>query len=936
MAVPALPDTERRTSYSVTAITDGPLDVGFDIYGNGTDYANWIDVWVDGVEMVGVTDWVLDSPSGSLANLTRPITDARITFTQELLGTIGVPVDVQIVGRRQPRRTSQFSTGVGITANQHNQVLTDIIATQREMFDAQRRTLRAPAESGNPDMILPAVDERSLRALFFNAAGEPIAGVLDPIMVSTTHVMYPTLLALASASVADGVTAVMTGGHSAVGDGGHGLYYRLASGTGQVQSADGDWWGLAGPNVNVLQFGADRSGVDDSSAAFQDCAEFVMEQDGGGEVFIPAGIYLIGTRITLSSGDPVRLSFRGEGWGATKINVTAAAGFLRVDTFFAQGDETASVGIFDLHIAPVGEDRGTAIYIEFSGQAAGSRDAGAVIERVRIIGDKSLRHWFDTGIHLVQVTRPILSQLFIAGIWGSGFSTDDPQTVSSWSAGTDFITMNDAHGFIEGDEIRYDTTGVAIETAGNLLADGNTVYVRNPTATTFQVSNNPRSTLYDLGAGGSGTHTFSRENWDDDADRYQMTYAVRTEECYGPRIHHALVANCRYGFVNSGDQQEGGMLTDSAASSVRTGFLWSRTGASSGGWIAHCHFHFRDYGVYYKSASRIKISNCDFSSGIPAQYAANETDDTTAAGPKDIYLRDVEAFHISGCTHLGDGDVRRRFYELDAQAEVLSDGFIVNPLIVSSVGKRVVNITGSMGSRINVVNPRVDAGTEIEDPIGTPAPRYTDPDGDALTVTEFGTANDVDDFRFESFRADANAGPEINLVRSSATPANNDVLGFVNFSGRNASAAEVGFGELRCTATDVTAASEDGRFEIRPTIAGSKTTRITADASGVAVSGKFNIGGASTLTIAAGVVTITRSHHVIDTEAAAASDDLDTINGGVNGDLLFIRPVSDARTVVVKDGTGNIQLPAGDLTLDDDEDGVMLIYDGTNWMQVKT
>jgi len=92
-------------------------------------------------------------------------------------------------------------------------------------------------------------------------------------------------------------------------------------------------------------------------------------------------------------------------------------------------------------------------------------------------------------------------------------------------------------------------------------------------------------------------------------------------------------------------------------------------------------------------------------------------------------------------------------------------------------------------------------------------------------------------------------------------------------------------------------------------------------------------GGA--LTIASGVVTVVNSYHAIDTEGAGATDDLDTINGGVDGMILTIRANNDARTVVVKDGTGNIQI-AGDMTLDNTQDTITLRYDGTltAWLEI--
>lgn len=85
------------------------------------------------------------------------------------------------------------------------------------------------------------------------------------------------------------------------------------------------------------------------------------------------------------------------------------------------------------------------------------------------------------------------------------------------------------------------------------------------------------------------------------------------------------------------------------------------------------------------------------------------------------------------------------------------------------------------------------------------------------------------------------------------------------------------------------------------------------------------------LTINGGVVTITTDYHLIDTEGAAASDDLDTINGGVDGQFLMIACVNAARSVVVKHNTGNIIIQdSGDIILNSVDEKLLLFYDGTN------
>lgn len=92
---------------------------------------------------------------------------------------------------------------------------------------------------------------------------------------------------------------------------------------------------------------------------------------------------------------------------------------------------------------------------------------------------------------------------------------------------------------------------------------------------------------------------------------------------------------------------------------------------------------------------------------------------------------------------------------------------------------------------------------------------------------------------------------------------------------------------------------------------------------------------ASELTISTGAITITAGVHTVDTEGDAASDDLDTINGGRTGDILVIMPANAARTVVTKHGTGNLNLSGGgDFTMDEDDDFLVLLLIGSTWQEI--
>ena len=87
-------------------------------------------------------------------------------------------------------------------------------------------------------------------------------------------------------------------------------------------------------------------------------------------------------------------------------------------------------------------------------------------------------------------------------------------------------------------------------------------------------------------------------------------------------------------------------------------------------------------------------------------------------------------------------------------------------------------------------------------------------------------------------------------------------------------------------------------------------------------------------------ITITQSVHNVDTNADAATDDLVGIIGGAEGDTLVIRPNNAARTVVAKHGAAPVgglalNLAGGaDFTMDEDDDFLVLIRQGTLWQQI--
>lgn len=98
---------------------------------------------------------------------------------------------------------------------------------------------------------------------------------------------------------------------------------------------------------------------------------------------------------------------------------------------------------------------------------------------------------------------------------------------------------------------------------------------------------------------------------------------------------------------------------------------------------------------------------------------------------------------------------------------------------------------------------------------------------------------------------------------------------------------------------------------------------------------------ADALTITSGAITVASGYVTVDTEASASTDSLDTITPGSptngvaigEGALLVVSPASASRVVTVTEA-GNIQLFGGAYVMNSAKARLLLMFDGTNWVEV--
>ena len=90
----------------------------------------------------------------------------------------------------------------------------------------------------------------------------------------------------------------------------------------------------------------------------------------------------------------------------------------------------------------------------------------------------------------------------------------------------------------------------------------------------------------------------------------------------------------------------------------------------------------------------------------------------------------------------------------------------------------------------------------------------------------------------------------------------------------------------------------------------------------------------SALTISGGIVTVDpdagEGYYTVDTEASAAQDDLDTINGGETGDIIVLHGANSLRQVRLT-SSGNIETPAGLPLVLHNRSMAILRWDGADW-----
>ena len=110
------------------------------------------------------------------------------------------------------------------------------------------------------------------------------------------------------------------------------------------------------------------------------------------------------------------------------------------------------------------------------------------------------------------------------------------------------------------------------------------------------------------------------------------------------------------------------------------------------------------------------------------------------------------------------------------------------------------------------------------------SPRLTIADGGPTTIN---TAGNEDTLTLTSTDADAGVGPNLRLYRNSSSPANDDLMGTIEFEGRNDNSQDVVYAQMSIESSDVSDGTEDANWFVKVMSAGTLRNLFQLNASEV-------------------------------------------------------------------------------------------------------
>jgi len=317
------------------------------------------------------------------------------------------------------------------------------------------------------------------------------------------------------------------------------------------------------------------------------------------------------------------------------------------------------------------------------------------------------------------------------------------------------------------------------------------------------------------------------------------------------------------------------------------------------------------YGGKIGTVSNVPVLTIDAQGRITAASNSEVAVDlSTLEGNVNTVSSNVSALDVQVNANLDavQDNVTANFNQLDANINVVQDNVTANfnqlDANISVVQDNVTSNFNQLDANINVVQDNVTANfNQLDANINVVQ--------DNVAAIIDGTTAFTGDVTFEDTTDDSAAGPEFNLFRNSATPANGDYLGQVKFQGKSDGGTTRLYSKITGKISSVTNGSETGLIEVSVRDSGSNkiTTRFKGDEIQTLNSVGLNIDGTSTFAdqvtmsddlIVSGNLTINGDQTVINTTNMEVDDTLIMLANGTTG-----APVNDIGILFNRGNQGN-------------------------------
>lgn len=254
-------------------------------------------------------------------------------------------------------QTTSYNNNDPFPAKSHELALDKLTTVDQYLKTLIDRAIIVASTDTPPLTTLPPASVRALKSLTFDSLGNPtvstpvsgssVSSAMIPVIAASTLAIARSLLGIvnaqgifgtrtlaAAATIDSAVESVSVAGYASAGDGGAASYKRvvsLTSGAAGFQSADGAWWQLSDPIVNLKMFGGVGDGSTANDTAFTAAwTHVVATTSNGGDIIIPAGKYKFTSQVAKTlPNSKTAMSLRGAGDGATILYWPNAAGGMK-------------------------------------------------------------------------------------------------------------------------------------------------------------------------------------------------------------------------------------------------------------------------------------------------------------------------------------------------------------------------------------------------------------------------------------------------------------------------------------------------------------------------------------------------------------------------------------------------------------------------------